>query len=164
MLFISLKFTLFLHRWSIQVQRRCWETLEQWNSLPNCLPMWNQNCELSSMQAWTSCSSYLSYSPVRWRSTHMDNPLCLQQVSESKPNVLCITLYEMVKLKVLISVWELTFPYQMCYLCCSSTWWAVSYNGVFSQACVKPHRFTSSEDSRYYPSIPLVRLRFWKFM
>lgn len=86
--FILCLFTFCLQ--SIPVQHRCWETLGRWTSSPNCLLMWNPDCELSSMVPWTSCSSYLSYSLViRW-STHTDSVLHLQQVLQLKPNILCL--------------------------------------------------------------------------
>lgn len=77
-------------RQSIPVQPRCWETLGRWTSSPNCLLMWNPDCELSSMVPWTSCSSYPSYSLVIQWSTHTDSVLPLQQVLQVKPNILCL--------------------------------------------------------------------------
>lgn len=56
--------------------------------------MWNPGCELSSTEPWTSCSSYLSYSPVMQWSTHvyMDSAPQLQQVLQVKAKQLFVLI------------------------------------------------------------------------
>lgn len=76
---------------SILAQPRCWETLGWWTSSCSCLLMWSPGCELSSVGSWTSCSSYLSCSPVIQWPTHMGCVTQLRQVLKVKPTLwLCL--------------------------------------------------------------------------
>lgn len=65
---------------SIPVRPRCWETSQRSTSLPNCLPTWNPDCELSSTEPWTSCAIFQICSRVKGWPTCMDRTPEIKQV------------------------------------------------------------------------------------
>ena len=81
--------TIYFFIWlpSIRVQPRCWETSGRWTSSLSCLLTWSPDCELSSVEPWTSCSSCLSFSPAKQWSTRMHHVMQLWQVLQVEPNI-----------------------------------------------------------------------------